>query len=154
MAINIKDLAISSPAFGFGEPIPTRHAVEGDNISPRLEWTGVPEGTKQLAVICHDPDAPLPHGFTHWVIYGIPPTATGIEEDGGSAFTEGVNGWGQVGYGGPNPPPGHGTHCYYFFVYALDSEIPDGPGLSRAELLDRISERMIEMNRTMGTYSR
>lgn len=154
MALNIKDLAISSPAFDFGERIPTRHTGEGEDVSPELRWTGVPEGTRQLAVICHDPDAPMPHGFTHWVVYGIPPSATGIPEGAGGEFPEGRTDFGQTGYGGPAPPPGHGTHHYYFFVYALDSEITDGPGLTRLELLDRISAHLIEMNRTVGTYSR
>lgn len=154
MALNIKDLAISSPAFGNGDPIPRRYAQEGDDTSPPLVVTGVPEGTRELAVICHDPDAPLPHGFTHWVLYGIPPTADGITEGGGGAFKEGDCDYGTRGYRGPNPPPGHGPHLYYFFVYALDAEIPDGPGLTRPELLDRVSERMIEMNRLVGTYER
>ncbi len=154
MALNIKDLAITSPAFGFGEPIPTRHTGEGEDVSPELRWTGVPEGTRQLAVICHDPDAPLPHGFTHWVVYGIPPSATGIPEGGGGEFSEGRTDFGQTGYGGPAPPPGHGTHHYYFFIYALDSEITDGPGLTRLELLDRVSDHLIEMNRLVGTYYR
>ena len=154
MALNIKDLAITSPAFGFGEPIPTRHTGEGEDVSPELRWTGVPEGTRQLAVICHDPDAPLPHGFTHWVVYGIPPSATGIPEGGGGEFPEGRTDFGQTGYGGPAPPPGHGTHHYYFFIYALDSEITDGPGLTRLELLERISDHLIEMNRLVGTYYR
>ena len=154
MALNIKDLAITSPAFGFGEPIPTRHTGEGEDVSPELRWTGVPEGTRQLAVICHDPDAPLPHGFTHWVVYGIPPSATGVPEGGGGEFSEGRTDFGQTGYGGPAPPPGHGTHHYYFFIYALDSEITDGPGLTRLELLDRVSDHLIEMNRLVGTYYR
>lgn len=154
MGLNIQDLAITSPAFDFGQGIPKRHTTEGDDVSPELRFSGVPDGTRQLAVICHDPDAPLAHGFTHWVVYGIPPSATGIEEGGGSAFTEGVIDAGGTGYSGPAPPPGHGTHHYYFFLYALDTEVTDGPGLSRLDLLSRIEDHVIEMNRLVGTYSR
>ena len=152
MGLNIQDLSISSPAFPAGGSIPQRHAADGDNVSPALEWSGVPDGTQQLAVICHDPDAPLPHGFTHWVVYGIPAETKGIPEGGGSQFTEGVNSSGENGYMGPAPPPGHGPHHYYFWVYALDTTVDAGPGLSRAELLDRIGDHIIEQNRVVGVY--
>lgn len=154
MGLNIKDLAITSPAFAFGERIPTRHTQESDDVSPELRWSGVPGEARQLAVVCHDPDAPLAHGFTHWVVYGIPASANGIEEGGGGAFTEGTTDAGRTGYAGPMPPEGHGTHHYYFFVYALDTEIPDGPGLSRLDLLSRIDGHVVEMNRLVGTYER
>lgn len=68
--MNIKDLTITSPALGPGEAIPTRYTADGEDVCPALEFRGVPEGTRSLAVICHDPDAPVPHGFTHWVVYG------------------------------------------------------------------------------------
>jgi Raf kinase inhibitor-like YbhB/YbcL family protein len=152
--VHVGDLSITSPAFTFGERIPTRHTGEADDVSPELRWTGVPAGTRQLALICHDPDAPLPHGFTHWVAYGIPADAGGIAEGGGGEFTEGANDFGNAGYGGPMPPEGHGTHSYYFFLYALDTEIDAEPELSRAELLERIDGHVIEMNRLVGTYSR
>lgn len=154
MGLNIQDLKISSPAFAPLGRIPTRHTGDGEDISPALELEGVPEGTRQLAVICHDPDAPLPDGFTHWVLYGIPPSARVIPEGGGSQFTEGVNDFGKSGYGGPMPPEGHGDHHYYFWVYALDTEIDAKPGLSRRELLDRIGDHVIEQNRVVATYSR
>lgn len=153
MGLNIKDLVISSDAFEADARIPDRHAQEGGNVSPGLSWTGVPEGTKQLALICHDPDAPLPHGFTHWVVYGIPADATGITEGDGEAFTQGTTDYGDTGYGGPRPPARHGTHRYYFWLYALDAEVTDGPGLTRAELLARIEDRVIEQARVVGTYS-
>ena len=152
MGLNIKDLTVSSPAFSAGGPIPDRHAKDHGDVSPALQWNGVPDGTRQLAVICHDPDAPLPHGFTHWVVYGIPPDTQEIAEGQGGQFTEGQNDFGATGYGGPQPPPGHGPHHYYFWVYALDAPVDAGPGLTRAELLDRIGERIIEQNRLVGTY--
>lgn len=154
MGLNIKDLKVSSPAFAWGAPIPKKHTTEGEDVSPALEISGVPDGTRSLAVICHDPDAPLLHGFTHWVVYAIPPDVTSIPEGGGSAYAEGQTNFGKTGYGGPAPPPGHGTHHYYFWVYALDEEIGAAPTLTRAELLDRMEGHVIEQNRLIGTYER
>ncbi|HEY8340907.1 MAG TPA: YbhB/YbcL family Raf kinase inhibitor-like protein [Egibacteraceae bacterium] len=154
MPLNIKDLKITSPAFGHGQPIPARHARDGDDVSPALEFSGVPAGTRQLALICHDPDAPLVHGFTHWVVYGIPADARGIPEGGGGAFVEGTNDYGDKGWGGPQPPPGHGPHHYYFWLYALDTEVDAEPGLTRADLLSRIEGHVIEQARLIGTYER
>lgn len=152
MGLNIKDLTVSSPAFGFGQPIPAKYAYDGDNVSPELTWSGVPDGTQEIAVICHDPDAPLPDGFTHWVVYNIPPDTTRIPEGGGGQFTEGVTDFGSTGYGGPAPPPGHNTHHYYFWVYCLAQPLNAPAGLSRRELLDKVSGHIIEQNRTIGTY--
>lgn len=152
MGLNIADLRISSPAFKDLGAIPSRHAKDGDDISPALEWSGVPSGARQLAVICHDPDAPRPDGWTHWVVYNIPPSTTGIPEQGGGAFTEGRNDFGDRGWGGPQCPPGHGPHHYYFWVYALDTELGAPPGLTRRQLLDRMSDHVLEQNRVIGTY--
>ncbi len=154
MGLNIKDLKLTSDAFQQGGAMPDKHAYEHDNVSPALSWSGVPDGARQLAVICHDPDAPLPHGFTHWVVYGIPADADGIPEGGGGQFTEGRNDFGEQGYGGPMPPEGHGPHHYYFWVYALDTEVNEGPGLTREQLLDRISDHILEQNRLVGAYER
>ena len=152
MGLNIADLKISSSAFDPHGRIPERHTGDGDDVSPELSISGVPDGTQQLALICHDPDAPLPHGFTHWVAYGIPADTSEIEEGGGGSFVEGANDMGNQGYNGPAPPDGHGVHHYYFWVYALDTEIDAEPGLSRAELLSRIEDHVIEQARVVGTY--
>lgn len=154
MPLNIQDLSITSSAFPAGGSIPTRHTGEGDDVSPGLTISGVPQGTQELAIICHDPDAPLVQGFTHWVCYGIPADVTEIDEGGGSKFTEGVNDFGNTGYNGPMPPEGHGPHHYFFWLYALDAELNASAGLSRAELLDRISDHVIEQARIVGTYQR
>lgn len=147
-------LGVTSPGFEHGGAIPERHTTEGDDVSPPLQWVNVPAGTQQLALICHDPDAPLTHGFTHWVLYGIRPDVAGIPEGGGGQHVEGVNDFGNEGYGGPAPPPDHGTHHYYFHLYALDTEIDAGPGLGRDELLERIDDHIIEQARVVGTFSR
>ena len=151
MGLNIQDLAIRSSSFDDGGRMDDRFTKEGGNDQPALEISGVPDGTVELAVICHDPDAPLPWGFTHWVLTGIPADATSIGENAGDGeHTPGPNDFGEDGYGGPMPPPGHGPHHYYFWVYALDTEV-DGP-VSRREFLDRYGDNIIEQNRTIGVY--
>ncbi|NEU76185.1 YbhB/YbcL family Raf kinase inhibitor-like protein [Hassallia byssoidea VB512170] len=154
MALNIKDLRIVSSAFTPLERIPKRYTSDGENISPPLEWSGLPSGTQQLALICHDPDAPLPQGFTHWIIYGIPPTVSQLAEAGGSKFTEGINSSDKPGYTGPAPPPGHGIHHYYFWLYALDKELDLKPSLNREQLLNAIADHIIEQARVVGIYER
>jgi len=132
-----------------------KYAGDGQNQSPPLEWSGAPKGTKEFAIICHDPDAPLPHGFTHWVVYGIPASVTRLAEGQKSdAFTAGTNDSGKAGYLGPYPPNGHGVHNYYFWVYALDGGLKLGPGLKRAAVLDAISDHILEQARLVGTYER
>ena len=151
--LNVQDLRISSPAFGHHEAIPDKHTSNGEDVSPPLEWSGVPDGTQSFAVVCHDPDAPLVDGFTHWVAYGIDGTAEGLPE-GATDITHGPNSMGNHAYNGPAPPPGHGSHHYYFWVYALDSDLELEPGLDRRALLDRIEDHVIEQARLVGTYKR
>jgi Raf kinase inhibitor-like YbhB/YbcL family protein len=149
--LNVADLKLESPAFKHHEKIPERHTGDGEDVSPELQWSGVPDGTKSFAIVVHDPDAPLVDGFTHWVAYGIAGDQTGLPEGGGDA-TAGRNSFGNTGYGGPAPPPGHGTHHYYFWVYALDEDVELEPGLDRRALLDRIEDHVIEPARLVGTY--
>jgi len=151
--LNVADLKLKSSAFSHHERIPQRHASDGENVSPALEWTGVPEGTKAFAIVVHDPDAPLVDGFTHWVAYGISADRTSLPEGGGDVI-EGKNSIGEDGYGGPAPPPGHGSHHYYFWVYALDEDLDLEPGLDRRALVDKIEEHVIEQARLVGTFSR
>ncbi len=157
MGFALSDMTLTSSAFADGGAIPTKHTGEGEDVSPALSWTDAPEGTKSFALICHDPDAPLvkpgTYGFVHWVLYGIPGAATGLEE-GVAEYTQGDNDFGNAGYGGPMPPPGHGTHRYFFWLLALDSEPGLSPGLSMWALLEKIEPHVIGMNRLMGTYSR
>jgi Raf kinase inhibitor-like YbhB/YbcL family protein len=149
--LNVANLRISSPAFEGHGVIPLRHTSDGEDVSPPLEWSGVPSDTKALAVVVHDPDAPLVNGFTHWVAYGIPGDATGLPE-GGDGATSGTNSFGKQAYNGPAPPPGHGPHHYYFWVYALSDDVGLEPGLDRHALLTRIEDHVIEQARTIGIY--
>jgi len=154
MSLKMGALTISSKAFDQHGKIPRRHSADGENTSPPLSWKGVPKGTRQLVLICHDPDAPLPKGFTHWVLYGIPPDTEGIPEGGGAGFMEGHNGMGKNGYFGPAPPQGHGLHHYYFWLYALGEGPELKANLSRDELLDGIESRVLMQARLVGTYER
>ena len=154
MELRLQDLEISSPAFSALETIPQRHTNDGENVSPPLQWSKVPPETKQLVLICHDPDAPLPLGFTHWTLYNIPPDVTEIAEGEGNKYTEGLNTSGSNGYTGPAPPKGHGVHHYYFWLYALNQPIVFKPGLNREELLSAIADSVTAQARLVGTYQR
>jgi Raf kinase inhibitor-like YbhB/YbcL family protein len=157
MGFALSSMKLTSSAFEPGGPIPARYTGEAEDVSPALAWSDVPEGTKSFALICHDPDAPLvkpgTYGFVHWVLYGIPGTAMELPEDVAD-YVKGVNDFGNAGYRGPMPPPGHGTHHYFFWLLALDSEADLAPGLTLWELLERIEPNIIGMNRLVGTYSR
>ena len=154
MELKLQDLAISSPAFSSLTTIPQRYTSDGENISPPLQWSKVPPETKQLVLICHDPDAPLPLGFTHWTLYNIPPNVTEIAEGDGKKYTEGLNTSESNGYTGPAPPKGHGVHHYYFWLYALNQPIVFKPGLNREELLSAIADSVTAQARLVGTYQR
>jgi Raf kinase inhibitor-like YbhB/YbcL family protein len=153
MKLNLGNLHLSSPAFEPLGHIPKRYAYDGDNLSPPLEWSNAPKDTQEFALICFDPDAPLPYGFTHWVMYDIPADVTSIGEgEGKQAFTEGITDYGEQGYGGPAPPSRHGPHHYYFWLYALDTALNLQPGLTREKLLDIIADHIIEQARLVGIY--
>ncbi len=154
MDLYIKDLRIVSPAFNSLEPIPKRYTSDGENISPPLEWSGLPPGTQELALICHDPDAPIVRGFTHWVMYGIEPAISQLVEAVDSKFIEGKNSAEKLGYIGPVPPVGHGLHHYYFWLYALNKKLDLKAGLNREQLLDAIAACVIEQARLVGSYER
>ncbi len=152
MKLNIKDLRISSTVIAPLARIPDLYTSKGENISPPVAWTGVPPNTQQLALICYDPDAPLARGFTHWLIYNIPAHVEAIAAGEGTKFTEGKNSMESMGYTGPAPPPGHGVHHYYFWLYALGTALDLAAGLDREQLLDAIAPHIIEQARTVGTY--
>jgi Raf kinase inhibitor-like YbhB/YbcL family protein len=111
-------IELRSPSFGDHQPIPTRHAKDHDNLSPALAWSGGPQQAVGLAVLCQDPDAPGGI-FTHWVLAGLEPTATGLAEgERPAAAVEGHRDFDEEGYSGPFPPVGDGPHRYFFRVFA------------------------------------
>ncbi|GAA3895433.1 hypothetical protein GCM10022381_41190 [Leifsonia kafniensis] len=118
---------------------------------PALDISGAPEGTVEFALILNDPDAPLPHGFTHWVVYGIPADATSLDLEA-PGVRMGPNGLGEAGWSGPQPPFGHGQHHYYFSLYALGAAVEGTP--AREEFLATYADSIIEQARYVGHFSR
>jgi Raf kinase inhibitor-like YbhB/YbcL family protein len=151
-------LHLTSTAFVDGQPIPRKHAFDDLDLSPSLQWMGVPPETKSLALICDDPDAPM-GTWVHWVIYDLPPATAGLAEgvskspelpDGSK---QGVNDYKRNGYGGPCPPPGK-PHRYFFKLYALDTKPGLKPGLTKKELLKAMDGHILAEGQLMGTYQR
>jgi Raf kinase inhibitor-like YbhB/YbcL family protein len=146
------EFALESSAFANAQAIPNRHGCEGDDVSPPLRWSNVPEGTRSLALVVDDPDAP-DGVFTHWIAWGLDPVAEGLDE-GEHAPGEGQNDFGTSGYRGPCPPPGHGRHHYVFRLYALDTNVELAGGASKAALERAIEGRVLTMAELVGTYER
>ena len=150
-------MQLTTPAFVPGGRIPTPHTGEGPDTSPAFTFTDVPEEAASLALICHDPDAPLVlpnrYGFVHWVLYNIPGDVRTLAAST-DLYTCGPNDFGNSGYGGPMPPEGHGVHQYYFWLLALSrpADLPEGLGMW--DLLGAIHDDVIAMNRLVGTYRR
>jgi Raf kinase inhibitor-like YbhB/YbcL family protein len=158
-------IEITTTAFSEGKPIPKKYTGEGVDVSPPLVWTAVPEGTRELVLICDDPDAPRPEPWVHWLIYKIPAATTALAEGipqeerpaEPSGALQGENSWPKgenLGYRGPMPPPGHGTHRYFFKLYALDVELDIEPGADKEALLAAMAGHVIGEGQLMGTYER
>jgi len=154
-------LTVSSPAFAAGERIPKQYTGEGADLSPPLTWSAGPAGTAEYALIMDDPDAPG-QTWVHWVLYKIPPATTALKEGvpTDEALTDppgarqGVNSSRALGYHGPMPPPGHGTHHYHFKVYALGRAISLAAGATKPQLLDAMRGQILAEGELVGTYSR
>jgi len=147
-------IEVSSPAFEPGGSIPRKHTGEGQDVSPALRWSGLPEETKEIALICDDPDAPRTEPWVHWVVYKIPADRTGLPEGGAQEALEGNNDFGAQGYGGPMPPRSHGVHHYHFKIYALDAELEAVAGLTKDRLLEAIEGHILDEGELIGTYER
>jgi len=149
---------IKSSAFENGKPIPVKYTGQGKDVSPPLEWSNPPAGTKSFAIINDDPDAPV-GTWVHWVIYDIPANVTKLPENVPAKETlpdgskQGLNDWGRVGYGGPMPPPGK-PHRYFFKIYALDTVLNLKPRATKAELLKAMQGHILAQAELMGTYQR
>ena len=154
-------LTIESPAFLYNGVIPKRYTCDGKDISPALQWSGLPEVTKSVALIVDDPDAPDPAApkmtWVHWVLYNIPPDASGLPEGVGSqdlpeGTKEGLNDWKRTGYGGPCPPIGR--HRYFHKLYALDIVLPALGKPTKKELEKAMEEHILSKAELVGTYQR
>jgi Raf kinase inhibitor-like YbhB/YbcL family protein len=157
-------LVVESPTLKADQPVPRDYTADGRNMSPPLTWRNLPVGTRQLAVVCEDPDAGNPPPFVHWVIYKIPATAKGLPEnipfEPGAAMPaeiagaiQGVSGFRRPIYRGPAPPPGK-VHHYHFIVYAIDADLDLKPGLTRSELLTAMQGHVIAQGELVATYER
>ncbi|MGR8942088.1 MAG: YbhB/YbcL family Raf kinase inhibitor-like protein [Gammaproteobacteria bacterium] len=150
-------LKLESPDFAHLGEIPKRHTCDGEDVSPALRWSNLPEGTQSLALIVDDPDAPDPAApklvWVHWVLYNIPPSADGLA---GAAkklpagTLEGLNDWKRTGYGGPCPPIGR--HRYFFKLYALDMILPDLEEPNKSTLEQAMAGHIIGQAELIGTY--
>lgn len=152
-------LTLESPVFNDGEKIPDLYTCKGRDISPPLEWSGLPDGTRSLVLIVDDPDAPDPEApkmtWVHWVLYNLPPEAEGLpeavkSEDLPEGTQEGLNNWDNIGYGGPCPPVGR--HRYFHKLYALDtvlSGLPERP--TKDDVQKAMEGHVIEKTELMGT---
>lgn len=149
---------VRTDGFGNGAGIPAKYTCSGANVSPALQWSEAPVGTKSLALIADDPDAPG-GTWTHWVIWDIPATGAGLPEgaphdeslSGGAR--QGKNDFGKVGYGGPCPPPGK-PHRYFFRMYALDKVLELPAGSERPDLEDAMKRHILAQAEWMGVFKR
>ena len=154
-------LSLTSTAFQNGGAIPSVHTCEGKDTSPPLAWSGVPAGAKSLALIVDDPDAPDPGApkmtWVHWVLYGIPPAASGLpgavaSKDLPAGTREGTNDFQRTAYGGPCPPIGR--HRYFFKLYALDAVLPDLGAPTKGKLEKAMEGHVLEKAELVGTYQK
>ena len=151
-----------SGAFGHNERIPQRYTGEAEDLSPPLEWDGIPEEAVELALLVDDPDAPQAEPWTHWIVYKVPVRLKALPEGVSPAFSvpgvigalQGKNSWGTIGYRGPLPPKGHGLHHYRFTLYALRKAIAAKTGLSRSEFLSAVKGAVLDEARLVGVYQR
>ena len=150
-------LKLNSTAFEEGGMIPAQYTCDGQNISPPLTWSGVPDGAKTLALICDDPDAPR-GTWVHWVVYQIPSTEKGLPENVparptlDSGARQGTNDFKKTAYGGPCPPSG--THRYFFKLYALDADLNLPPGATKDQLLKAMDTHTLAQGQLMARYKR
>ncbi len=158
---NTMALTLTSPAFAHNDLIPAQFTCDSQDLSPALAWSGLPEGTKSLALIVDDPDAPDPAApkmtWVHWVLYNIPPQVTGLAEGIAPAqlpagTLEGINDWKRTGYGGPCPPIG--VHRYFHKLYALDTILPDLNQPTKAQLEQAMQGHIIGHVELIGRYQR
>lgn len=152
-------MVIQSPAFQHMHDIPARHTCDGMDTSPPLAWNGVPAGTKSLALIVDDPDAPDPAApemtFVHWVVYNIPPDVDGIEEGAAPSglpldAEQGLNDWHDKTWGGPSPPIGR--HRYFFKLYALNTTLPHLKHPTKGAVEEAMRGHILAQAELIGLY--
>ena len=154
-------LTLTSSAFRHQGEIPRRHTCDGADVSPPLGWSGIPAGTRSLALVVDDPDAPDPAApkvrWVHWVVYDIPPGTDALPEAAAPGALppgtrEGTNDWKRTGYGGPCPPVGR--HRYVHTLYALDTTLGDLGRPTRQALERAMEGHVLARAELVGLYSR
>jgi Raf kinase inhibitor-like YbhB/YbcL family protein len=145
-------IQITSSAFTEGKAIPRIYTCDDKNVSPPLEWTGVPSETVSLALIMDDPDAPM-GTWVHWVLYNLPTNLNGLEQGKSGGGMEGKNDFNRLGYGGPCPPKGS-NHRYYIKIYALDTMLDLKSGGTMAQVESAIRDHILAQGQLMGRYGR
>jgi Raf kinase inhibitor-like YbhB/YbcL family protein len=151
-------LSLTSTAFQPGGTIPKQYTGDGADRSPPLRWAEPPFGTKSLALICDDPDAPR-STWVHWVLFNLPAQIRELEEGlpstetFGNGAKQGKNDFGAIGYGGPAPPKGK-PHRYFFKLYALDAAVDLTPGTTKAQLKDAMKWHILAEGQLVGKYGR
>jgi len=155
-------ITVTSTAFKAGGVIPKKHTGEGDDVSPALAWSGVPKNAKEQVLICDDPDAPRADPWVHWVLYTLPPETAELPEGVSADETlsipkgavQGFNDFKKVGYNGPMPPRGHGTHHYHFKLYALDAALKLPPKQTKKDVLAAMKGHILAEGELIGSYER
>jgi len=150
--------SLTSPVLPHGEAVPARFTCDGADGSPALAWSGAPPDTKTFTLILDDPDA---NGWSHWVLYDLPASATALPENVAKTDTladlggarQGMTDFRRVGYGGPCPPPGR-PHHYHFKLYALDTSLALPPGAAKQDVERAMQGHILGIARLMGTYER
>jgi Raf kinase inhibitor-like YbhB/YbcL family protein len=145
-------ITITSPAFKEGDTIPKKYTCDGENLSPPLSWSGLPDGTQSLALIVDDPDAPV-GTWVHWVLYAIPAHLDSLIEGCSGIGTECETDFRRPGYGGPCPPRGK-PHRYFFKLYALDTTLKLPPGVKKAGVERAMQGHVLAQGQLMGKYRR
>lgn len=144
-------MKIESSAFQHQSPIPKKYTGDGDDVSPPLSFIDLPKGTKSLALIMDDPDAPR-GTFDHWIIWNLPPETRNLSE-GVQGLKQGMNHFNELCYRGPLPPKGP-RHRYFFKAYALDTMIDLEEGITKKELEDAMEGHILGKAELVGTYQR
>jgi Raf kinase inhibitor-like YbhB/YbcL family protein len=158
-----RTIRLTSSAFPDGEPMPEPHTVSGEDISPPLQWSNLPPGTRELVLFIEDFDIPLPPPMVHLIVYGLPPTSTGLEKaslpnrdrKGPHPLPKlGRNGMGFERYDGPAPIPGHGPHHYVFELFAVNKPLSFDRPPGKDEVLEAIKDHVLATGRLTGTFER
>jgi Raf kinase inhibitor-like YbhB/YbcL family protein len=148
------DIELRSAAFNDHTLIPDGYSYEGGNVSPPLEWSGIPDGTAELVLLCEDPDAPR-GTFTHWVVTNIAPSTTGVAEGAlPQGATPGRNGFGTLGWAGPRPPVGDDPHRYFFRLCGADTTLGLGEGASAEQVHAALEGHLIGRGTLVGLFGR